>query len=271
MPTTKPATDAISLEALICDAKANRAISPLRFTDQLMYDLRDLESRATVETKTAELDPGNPQLQAYMRRSLEVMASLLEMGFTPENARFWFRAFRVGELNDQTPIHALSEDCVKAVIQSLRNVFVVNFDELGTHYERMREDTQSVQKDIFRDMPMLSAREAADRLGLNGAGATALDLARLIEKTKRAVYIMNNREPCFPACQFNMLGPKQIIADLMKTLGPYRTSWEIVCWLWGTNGWLDGASPMDVLDTEPKLVLDAAFQDVVEEMEAELS
>ena len=93
MPTTKSAIHAKELAALIQDANASRQISPLRFTDQLMYDLRDLEARATVERRTAELDPGNAQLQALMRRSLEEMESLLEMGFTQENALFWFRAF----------------------------------------------------------------------------------------------------------------------------------------------------------------------------------
>jgi len=267
MPTTKSAIDAKELAALIQDAHAKRPISPLRFTDQLMYDLRALEARATVDRRTAELDPGNAQLQAYMRRSLEVMESLLEIGFTPENALFWFHAFRVIELNDRTPIDALSEDCSKIVIQSLRNIFVLNYDELGAHYERMREDTQSVQQEIFTDMRMLSAREAADRMGLRAEDMTAMDLARAIEKTRRAIYIMKGREPCFPACQFNTRGTKRIIAGLIKTLSPYRSSWEIVAWLWGRNGWLGGESPMDVLDSKPILVLDAAFQHVAEEFE----
>src|SRR5688500_5767798 len=120
MPTTKSAIDAKELASLIQDAKVNRPISPLRFTDQLMYDLRDLEARAKVEHKQAELNPANAQLHAYMRRSLEVIGSLLEMGFTPENALFWFHAFRVVELNDRTPIDALSEDSSEVVIQSLR-------------------------------------------------------------------------------------------------------------------------------------------------------
>jgi hypothetical protein len=267
MPTTKSAIDAKELAALIQDATASRPISPLRFTDQLMYDLTDLEALAKVEHKQAEINPANAQLQAYMSRSLEVMGSLIEMGFTPENALFWFRAFRVVELNDKTPIGALSEDCSKVVIQSLRRVFVLDYDEIGTHYERMREDTQSVQQEIFRDVRMLSASEAADRMGLHADGKTALDLARAIEETKRAIYIIKGKEPGFPAYQFDHQGPKRIIAGIIKTLSPYRSSWEIAVWLWGSNGWLGGASPMDLLDSKPILVLDAAFQDIAEESE----
>jgi len=269
MPTTKSAIDSKELAALIQDAKANRPIAPLRFTDQLMYDLRDLERRAKVNEQGAELNPADPQLQAYMRRSLEVIGALLEMDFTPENALFWFRAFRVVELNDRPPVNALSEDCSEVVIKSLRRVFVLDCDELGALYERMREDTQSIARDILRDMHMLSAGEAASRLAMNGEEMTALDLARAIESTKRAVYIMNGLEPCFPACQFDSSGPKQVISRLIEMLSPYRSSWEIVVWLWGSNGWLGGASPMDMLDSKPTLVLDAAFQDVVEEIEAD--
>jgi len=268
MPMTKSAIDANSLAALINDARANRTISPLSFTDQLMYDLRDLEGKARLESGQAAINPSDPQLQAYMRRSLEVMGSLLEIGFTAENALFWFRAFRVVELNDKPPVDALSEDCADVVIESLRSVFVCNFDELGTLYERMREDTQSVQQEIFRDMQMLSAEEAAHRLGLPLGKMTALDLARAIEQSRRAIYIMAGREPCFPACQFDALGPKAIVASLIETFGPYRSNWEIAAWLWGSNGWLGGMSPMDMLDSKPNLVLDAAFQDVVEEVEA---
>jgi len=256
------------LLALVHEASTGRTISPAQFTDLLMYDLRDLEIRAKVAARTADFAPNNLQLQAYMWRSLEVMGSFMEMGFTFENALFWFRAFRVVELNDRTPANALSEDSSEVVIQSLRRVFVLDCDELGAHYERMREDTQSVQREIFRDMRMLSAGEAAYSMGMWGEKMSALDLARAIERTERAIYIMNGREPCFPACQFDTWGPKRIISGLIKTLSPYRSSWEIVVWLWGRNGWLGGASPMDLLDSKPVLVLDAAFQDVVDEIEA---
>lgn len=261
------AIDQSLLVTLIALARNDDPIAPSDFASMIVYDLRELEQQANVPTRAAELEPHSPQLQAYMRRSLDVMGSLLEIGFTPENALFWFRAFRVVELNDKKPIDALSEECAKVVIQSLRSVFVLRFDELGTHYERMREDTQSVQHEIFRDMRMLSAEEAADRMGLQNGKLTTLDLARAIEKTKRAIYIMKGREPCFPACQFDMWGQKKIIAGLIKTLSPYRSSWEIVVWLWGSNGWLGGASPMDMLDSKPILVLDAAFQEVAEEIE----
>jgi hypothetical protein len=267
MPMIASAIDQSLLLTLIAQARNGDPIAPSDFASIVLYDLRELEQRANVPIRAAELEPHSPQLQAYMRRSLDVLRSLLEMGLTPENALFWFGAFRVVELNDKRPIDALSEECANIVIQSLRSVFVLHFDELGTHYERMREDTQSVQQDLFRDIRMMSAEDAANCMGLHDERLTTLDLARALEKTKRAIYIMKDREPYFPACQFDMRGPKKIIADLIRTLSPYRSSWEIIVWLWGSNGWLSGASPMDLLDSKPNLVLHAAFQEVAEDAE----
>jgi hypothetical protein len=261
--------DTRALSDLIRQAREGRPISPLRFVDQVMYDIQELETWAKLEPGTPELAPGHPCLQAYMRGSLQVIDALLAMSFTPTNALFWFRSFRIVEMKDQTPIRALSEDCAKIVIESLQRVFVVDYDELGCHYERMREDTQAVQKEIFQDLRVICAAEAARIMNIESAGRSPMQIARTIEDTKRAIFIMNGRVPVFPACQFDSAGPKRIVAGLIKTLAPYRSGWEIVAWLWARNGWLGGASPVDLLDEKPILVLDAAFQDVVEEIESD--
>jgi len=268
MPTTESAIDADELAALILDAIAKRPISPLRFTDQLMYDFQDLEGRARVKTGTAGLDPNNSELQAYMRRSLEVMSSLLDMGFTPENALFWFRCFPIRDLHRQTPMSALSEEHVEHVIKDLERVFGIGNQGFADFFEKMREDTQSIQKDIFNNVKMISADDAARLCRIATEGLSPLDKARAVERTKRVIYLMKGKEPVFPAYQFDYQGPKRIIAWIIRTLSPYRSNWEIAVWLWASNGWLGGASPAERLDSEPILVLDAAFQEIVEEKEA---
>jgi hypothetical protein len=255
------------LEALIRAAKDGLAIAPDKFTSVFMYDLRDLKARAKVPIHTAELEPEAPQLQAFMQRSLRVVEALLELGFTPANALFWYGCFRMSEFEDKTPVMVLSDDNTGRVIQILTKVFDGDPGGLGELYERMRKDTMSIQEDILKDVKMLSAAKAADACGLTTEGMSEIDIARAIEKTRRAVYIMKGREPVFPACQFDDKGPKEIIAGVIKTLSPYCTNWEIVVWLWATNGWLNGDSPIDLLDSEPSLVLDAAFQHIVEEAE----
>jgi hypothetical protein len=171
------------------------------------------------------------------------------------------------EFGHKTPAMVLSDDQADQVIQILRRIFGSDRLGLGAVYESMREDTQSIQEDVFKEVKMISAEDAARLCALDVAGMSQMDVARAVERTKRAIYIMKGREPVFPAYQFDYQGPKGIISGIIKTLSPYRSNWEIAVWLWGSNGWLGGASPMELLDRKPILVLDAAFQEIVEESE----
>src|SRR5688572_5038421 len=83
MPTTESATSREELESLIRDAKDELALSPERFANIFMHDIRELEEFASVPAHTAEREPLAPQLQVYMRRSLRVVEALLKLGFTP--------------------------------------------------------------------------------------------------------------------------------------------------------------------------------------------
>src|SRR5262245_55008727 len=79
MPVIASAIDQDPLFALITKAREVNAIVPGDFASMMFYDLRELEERANVPIRTAELDPYAPQLQAYMRRALQVIDALLAM------------------------------------------------------------------------------------------------------------------------------------------------------------------------------------------------
>lgn len=269
MPTIGSVISREELESLIRDAKDEMAISPERFAGIFMHDMRELEEFARVPTHAAEREPLAPQLQIYMRRCLQVIEAILELGFTPTNALFWFRCFPVGNFHRKSPVGVLCDDHVEVVIKDLERVFGIGNQGLAEFYEKMREDTQSIQRDIFKDVKMISVDEAARLCRIVTEGLSPMDKARVIERTRRALYLMKGKEPVFPAYQFDDQGPKRIIAGIIKTLSPYRSNWEIAVWLWGSNGWLSGASPADRLDSDPILVLDAAFQEIVEEKEAD--
>jgi hypothetical protein len=269
MPTTESAISREELDALIRDAKDELAISAERFANIIMDDVRELEEFARVPRHTADREPLAPQLQVYMRRCLRIVEALLKLGFTPTNALFWFRCFPVGDFRRKTPVGLLDEDHVDHVVKDLERVFGIGKQGLADFYEKMRQDTQSIQADIFRDVKMISVDEAARLCRIVTDGLSPMDKARAIERTKHAIYLMKGKEPVFPAYQFDYQGPKRIIAGIIKTLSPYRSNWEIAVWLWSSNGWLGGASPADWLDCEPVLVLDAAFQEIVEEKEAD--
>lgn len=269
MPTTESAISREELASLIRDANKGLAISPERFVSILMHDVRELEEFARVPLRTAEREPLAPQLQAYMTRSLRVVEALLKLGFTTTNSVFWFRGFPVSDFRRKTPVELLCEDHVEHVIKDLERVFGIGNQGFADFFEKMRADTQSIQKDIFKDTKMISVDEAARLCRIVTADLSPMDKARAIEGTKRVIYLVRGKQPVFPAYQFDDQGPKRIIAWIIRTLAPYRSNWEIAVWLRSTNGWLNGASPSDLLDSEPMLVLDAAFQEIVEEQGAD--
>jgi len=63
----------------------------------------------------------------------------------------------------------------------------------------------------------------------------------------------------YPAFQFDASGkPKPIIAKVLRVLGGKPGPWQIAIWFTSANGWLDGRCPVDVMDTDPDAVIEAA-------------
>ena len=66
-------------------------------------------------------------------------------------------------------------------------------------------------------------------------------------------------EPLFPGFQFDPDGrPRPIIAEVIDVLGDRLEGWELALWFTGSNDWLGGLRPVDVLDSAAEQVVDAA-------------
>lgn len=66
-------------------------------------------------------------------------------------------------------------------------------------------------------------------------------------------------DPRFPGFQFGDDGrPLPVIAEVLTALGGRLSGWELALWFTGGNGWLGGSRPVDVLDSAPELVVQAA-------------
>lgn len=116
-----------------------------------------------------------------------------------------------------------------------------------------------------------SAREQAlDELGT----LSAIQLAHLRGSTtsnphvttgrwlgSRAVFAIDTPEGRrFPAFQFIDGRPKPLIARVLRALGDHLQGWEVLGWFTGSNGYLDGARPIDLVDDDPDAVAFAAEQ-----------
>ena len=63
----------------------------------------------------------------------------------------------------------------------------------------------------------------------------------------------------YPAFQFDQQGrPKGIIGKVLAMLGDAAGPWQTAIWFTSANGWLGGKRPLELLDSEPDRVLDAA-------------
>jgi hypothetical protein len=62
-----------------------------------------------------------------------------------------------------------------------------------------------------------------------------------------------------PGFQLDQHGdPRPVIADVLRWFDGRLPGWGLALWFTGGNGWVDGQRPVDVLDSAPELVVQAA-------------
>jgi len=82
-------------------------------------------------------------------------------------------------------------------------------------------------------------------------------------KRKGLVFTVSHQgRSVYPAYQFDKDGrPRPVVADVLATLGQQSRGWELALWFTSANGWLDGWRPVDLLDTDPAAISEAARQE----------
>lgn len=64
----------------------------------------------------------------------------------------------------------------------------------------------------------------------------------------------------FPGFQFHDGRPRPVMARVLRALDGSLHGWEILGWCIGSNGYLDGQRPVDLLESDPDTVVFAAEQ-----------
>jgi hypothetical protein len=62
----------------------------------------------------------------------------------------------------------------------------------------------------------------------------------------------------FPSFQFVRGEPRPVIGRILAALKGQVRGWELLLWFTGSNGYLDGARPVDLLESHPDQVVSAA-------------
>jgi hypothetical protein len=69
----------------------------------------------------------------------------------------------------------------------------------------------------------------------------------------------------YPAFQLDADGqPRPVIAEVIRTLGSTSADWELAIWFISYTGWLGGRRPVDLLDSDPEAVAEAARSEAAE-------
>ena len=133
---------------------------------------------------------------------------------------------------------------------------------------RMLADTMWLRAEFFRVVPTLTAEEIAVLLDKPGEDPHAT--VRQWHVSGRIFHVTRNSESLYPAFQFGAdLHPRPIVGELLTILNQLasRTDWDNAIWFIAANGWLGGPSPLDLLLTEPAMLIHAAEQEVLPDLE----
>ena len=123
--------------------------------------------------------------------------------------------------------------------------------------EQVRRNVEA-EYALEAEFGLLSAADVA-RL----AGATAADPARLVQdwlEQGRVFVVPVADGERLPGFQFDERGvPRPVIADMLRWLADRVPTWDLALWFTaGGNVWLGGKRPVDALDSDPELVVQAA-------------
>jgi hypothetical protein len=109
---------------------------------------------------------------------------------------------------------------------------------------------------LIREFGALTSLEVAELAGSHAKNKAAL--AHRWKEEGRIFAVQYRGATCFPAFQFDASGrPHPVIADIIETLG-HRGAWQLALWFIAETGWLGGRRPVDLLEREPAVVLEAA-------------
>lgn len=135
--------------------------------------------------------------------------------------------------------------------------------ELERIYERIRQDTLELMKEIVAEYQPKCAKDLAASIAFP---ATATEIEEW--RQRRLIFsVPYDGKDLYPDFLFADGAPKEVVAKVLNVLQntapefgpevPYA-DWDVLCWFVSSNGWLDGELPVKVMDSDPANVVKAA-------------
>jgi len=137
-------------------------------------------------------------------------------------------------------------------------------DPLAEVELKIAEDTADLRREFFDRVPVHTSTEVHQRAGFPGNNPS--QTVHRWRKQGKIFSINYGGRDLYPTFQFGDDGrPLPIIAELLEILArdKDRTAWDNAMWFAGDSGWLDGQTPIDLLQSDPERVKRAAEQEVL--------
>jgi len=108
------------------------------------------------------------------------------------------------------------------------------------------------------------AYSSGDIHRLNDSSATNIAALASGWRSKGRIFaIESDSSLCYPAFQFDDNGkPRKIIAEVIKLFDDDNVGWQLALWFTMPNALLDGKKPVDILESDPKMIRQAAQEEV---------
>ena len=147
-------------------------------------------------------------------------------------------------------------------IESLIDRFIpeINSPDLDDLY-RAQGNAQA-RAEVIGEFGLLDSREVHRLTG--GTAANMAAKASRLKAAGRLFTVTHEGKKLYPGFQFGADGqPKPAMARVLEVMKPWAGhGWQIAVWFITPNGWLDRQRPVDLLDTDPEVIVAAARRDI---------
>lgn len=121
----------------------------------------------------------------------------------------------------------------------------------------------AAREKLLQEFGALTSSEVADLAGSRASNKAAL--ANRWKQEGRIFPVTHHGQTLFPAYQFDGEGqPRPVIAQVLSTLGKQSRDWELALWFLSARGSLGGKRPVDLLESHPGEVAEAARREIDE-------
>ncbi|MBB3394873.1 MULTISPECIES: hypothetical protein [unclassified Rhizobium] len=145
---------------------------------------------------------------------------------------------------------SVEENRLEAAIGKLAEVLLP--DELEDARGVLAADNLALRDRFVQELPQLNSIDVGKQSGSSAKNSYAT--AARWKKNGEIISVQHRGSEFFPAFQFQDGRPHPTIKQVLAALPQSMTAWQKALWLVSSNGWLEDAAPIDLLDNADALV-----------------